>query len=50
MAADTRVDILIVGAGFSGLGMAIQLRRAGIESCLVIEKNHHVGGTRHDKP
>src|SRR5579864_8878255 len=45
MAAHTRVDILIVGAGFSGLGMAIQLRRAGIQSFLVIEKNDDVGGT-----
>jgi cation diffusion facilitator CzcD-associated flavoprotein CzcO len=39
------VDILIVGAGFSGLGMAIALRKAGIESFLVIEKGEDVGGT-----
>jgi cation diffusion facilitator CzcD-associated flavoprotein CzcO len=48
MTADMRVDILIVGAGFSGLGMAIQLRRAGIESFLVIEKNEDLGGTWHE--
>jgi len=39
------VDILIVGAGFSGLCMAIQLRQAGMESFLVIEKGEEIGGT-----
>jgi cation diffusion facilitator CzcD-associated flavoprotein CzcO len=39
------VDILIVGSGFAGLGMAIQLRKAGIDSFLVIEKGDDVGGT-----
>jgi cation diffusion facilitator CzcD-associated flavoprotein CzcO len=38
-------DVLIVGAGFAGLGMAIALRRAGMESFLVIEKGDDVGGT-----
>ena len=48
MPADVSVDILIVGAGFAGLGMAIQLRKAGIESFLVIEKADDVGGTWRD--
>jgi cation diffusion facilitator CzcD-associated flavoprotein CzcO len=39
------VDVLIVGAGFSGLCMAIQLRRAGIESFLIVEKGPEIGGT-----
>jgi cation diffusion facilitator CzcD-associated flavoprotein CzcO len=39
------VDVLIVGAGFSGLCMAIQLRRAGIESFAIIEKGAEIGGT-----
>jgi len=39
------VDVLIVGAGFSGLCMAIQLRKAGIDSFLVIEKGAEIGGT-----
>ena len=38
-------DVLIVGAGFAGLGMAIHLRKAGIESFLIIEKGGEVGGT-----
>ena len=39
------VDVLIVGAGFSGLCMAIQLRKAGMDSFLVIEKGEELGGT-----
>src|ERR1051326_7876211 len=39
------VDVLIVGAGFSGLCMAIKLREAGIDSFLVIEKAEEIGGT-----
>ncbi len=37
--------ILIVGSGFSGLGMAIQLKQAGIHDFLVLEKEGGVGGT-----
>jgi hypothetical protein len=39
------VDVLIVGAGFSGLCMAIKLREAGMNSFLVIEKAEEIGGT-----
>ena len=39
------VDILIVGAGFAGLGMAIQLHQAGMESFLIVEKGGELGGT-----
>ena len=35
---DVRVDVLIVGAGFSGLCMAIKLRQARMESFLLIVK------------
>ncbi|MHB8694163.1 MAG: flavin-containing monooxygenase [Solirubrobacteraceae bacterium] len=38
------LSVLVVGAGFSGLLAAIQLRRAGIPFT-VIEKNERVGGT-----
>lgn len=39
------VDVCIIGAGFSGLGMAIQLRKAGMESFLILEKASDIGGT-----
>jgi cation diffusion facilitator CzcD-associated flavoprotein CzcO len=39
------LDVLIVGAGFAGLGMAIRLRQAGMESFLIIDKAPEIGGT-----
>src|SRR5215467_2135523 len=41
-------DVAIVGAGFGGLGMAIQLRRAGRDSFVVLEKTGSIGGTWRD--
>jgi cation diffusion facilitator CzcD-associated flavoprotein CzcO len=41
-------DVLIVGTGFAGLGMAIQLRGAGRENFLLVEKAQEVGGTWRD--
>lgn len=38
-------SIVIVGAGFAGIGMAIQLQRAGLTSFLILEKAGDVGGT-----
>jgi cation diffusion facilitator CzcD-associated flavoprotein CzcO len=39
---------VVIGTGFSGLGMAIQLRRDGREDFVVLEKAHDVGGTWRD--
>ena len=39
------VDVLIIGAGFSGLGMGIKLREAGMNSFLILEKDSDIGGT-----
>lgn len=44
----TAVDVLIVGAGFAGIGMAIQLARRGRESFVIIEQAGDVGGTWRD--
>jgi cation diffusion facilitator CzcD-associated flavoprotein CzcO len=41
----TNVDVLIVGAGFSGLCMGIKLLEAGMNSFLIIEKSQDIGGT-----
>src|SRR5262245_36841239 len=40
--------IAIIGAGFSGLCLAIQLRRAGIESFTIYDKASSLGGTWRD--
>jgi cation diffusion facilitator CzcD-associated flavoprotein CzcO len=39
------VRVGIVGAGFAGLGMAIRLKRAGIDDFVVWERDPEVGGT-----
>ena len=44
-APSTVLDVLIVGAGFSGLGMAIKLLESGRTSFLVMEKADDIGGT-----
>ncbi len=42
------VTVAIVGTGFSGLGMAIKLKEAGIDDFVVIERGANVGGTWRD--
>lgn len=39
------VDILIIGAGFSGMIMAIEARGEGFEDILILEKADELGGT-----
>ena len=43
----TEHDIVIVGSGFSGLGMAIRLKQEGIHDFVVLERGDDVGGTWH---
>lgn len=40
--------ILIIGSGFGGLGLAIRLKRAGIETFTILEKATTLGGTWRD--
>ncbi|MGD0968890.1 MAG: NAD(P)/FAD-dependent oxidoreductase [Candidatus Aquilonibacter sp.] len=42
------IDVVIVGTGFAGIGMAIALRRAGMDSFVVLERADEVGGTWRD--
>ena len=42
------VPIVIIGAGFAGIGMAIQLKKAGIESFTIFERANEIGGTWRD--
>ena len=41
----TEHDVVIVGAGFSGLGMAIRLQQSGGRDFVVLERGDDVGGT-----
>ncbi len=38
-------DAVVVGAGFGGIGAAIQLRRLGYENFVIIEREDDLGGT-----
>ena len=42
------LSVLIVGTGFSGLGMGIKLKEAGIDSFTILERANDVGGTWRD--
>ena len=42
------VRVLVVGAGFAGLAMAIKLKEAGEEDFVVVERGADVGGTWRD--
>jgi cation diffusion facilitator CzcD-associated flavoprotein CzcO len=41
-------EVAIIGAGLGGIGMAIALRRAGIEDIVVLERASDIGGTWRD--
>ncbi len=38
-------EVVVIGAGFGGIGMGVELRRAGIHNFLIVEKNSDIGGT-----
>ncbi|MEU9374305.1 NAD(P)/FAD-dependent oxidoreductase [Streptomyces sp. NPDC048255] len=42
------VEVVVIGAGLSGLAAVIALRRSGIESIVVLEKSGRLGGTWRD--
>lgn len=42
------LSVLIIGAGFAGLGMAVALRKAGIHDFVLLEKGQDVGGVWRD--
>jgi cation diffusion facilitator CzcD-associated flavoprotein CzcO len=44
MPRSDRASVLIVGAGFGGVGMAVELKRAGYHDIVVLEKATDVGG------
>src|SRR6202008_5068995 len=40
-------DVVIVGAGFGGIGAAIQLKRLGYDNLVILEREDDLGGTWH---
>jgi len=40
-----QVNVLIVGAGFSGMGLAVRLAQSGFDDWLMVEKGEDLGGT-----
>ena len=40
--------VVVIGAGFGGIGMAIALRQAGIGDFLIVDKGDGLGGTWRD--
>lgn len=42
-----RFDAVIVGAGFAGIGAAIQLKRLGYSNIVILEREDDLGGTWH---
>ncbi|HEX8122811.1 MAG TPA: NAD(P)/FAD-dependent oxidoreductase [Solirubrobacteraceae bacterium] len=40
--------VAIVGSGFGGIGMAVRLKRAGVDDFVVLERAEEVGGTWRD--
>lgn len=48
MQTPEQVEILIVGAGISGIGIAIRLHQEGFRDLVVLEKGASVGGTWRD--
>jgi cation diffusion facilitator CzcD-associated flavoprotein CzcO len=41
------LDVIIVGAGFGGIGAAIQLKRLGYENVVILDREADLGGTWH---
>ncbi len=42
-----RFDAIIVGAGFGGIGAAIQLKRLGLDNFVILDREDDLGGTWH---
>ena len=44
----TRTSVVVIGAGFAGLGAGIRLKAAGIQDVVILEAGDEVGGTWRD--
>lgn len=48
MNSEVDYEVVIIGTGFAGIGMAIKLQQEGIHSFKLIERENEVGGTWRD--
>ena len=48
MPAQSTHRVVVVGAGFGGIGMAIALRQAGLDDFLIVDRADDLGGTWRD--
>ncbi|ORV83226.1 flavin-containing monooxygenase [Mycolicibacterium iranicum] len=44
---EPQYDVIVVGAGFGGMGAAIQLKKMGYENILIVDREDDLGGTWH---
>ena len=44
---EPQYDVIVVGAGFGGMGAAIQLKKMGYENILILDREDDLGGTWH---
>lgn len=44
---EPQYDVIVVGAGFGGMGAAIQLKKMGYDNILILDREDDLGGTWH---
>ncbi len=44
-AGDPVYEVVVIGAGFGGIGAGVELKKAGIENFVIVEKHPDIGGT-----
>ncbi|WP_241171820.1 NAD(P)-binding protein [Burkholderia multivorans] len=44
----SHIDVIVLGAGFSGIGLGAKLLEAGMKDFVILEKADDIGGTWRD--
>lgn len=48
MTEDSLYRVVVIGAGFGGIGMGVALKQAGIDDFLIVDQADDLGGTWRD--